>query len=312
MSVGPSQFDAFAESLLVELRSLQEQISAIRNAAEASIETQREVPAQLSLLRIPENEKTAAKSHRDKAYRQQVILTWVTGGAFLAAAVYAGIAASQLDEMRISNENVRHQVTEAQNTLDTSMEQFDRSMKQIITQTNAQRDAAKASLIAAQSANKQREAMERQNDLMVQQASAELVFQNYVVSEEPATPEQPATRVVSFDLANVGGSAATQISEAAGEGIYHQIDAPTQATAGAAQIDPAGFSLDRGQSKTIKIDTIEWGRTRNSPGGGDSYTFRRYTYLTIFHKAQTVCILLIGHKGGPQRAPCLTVEPKQP
>jgi hypothetical protein len=173
--------------------------------------------------------------------------------------------------------------------------------------------AATSSRTAAQTADKQREAMQRQNDLTVQQASAELVFQNYTVSEQQVTLEQPGTREVSFDLVNVGGSAATQIAEESGGDIYHQIDEAVKATAGKAEIDPAGFSLDKGQHKTIKIDTMVWKEIRTRPHNpSNSYTWRRYTYRTIFHKIETACILIVGTKGGVRPVPCLTVDPKQP
>ncbi len=116
MSVGPSQFERFIGILRSELASLkdsiQEHIRATRDANEASIETQRQIPEQLSLLHVPEKEKSAAKTYRDKAHTQQVILTWVTGGAFLAAAVYAGVAYHQMCIMEKTYGEIKQQ-TEA-------------------------------------------------------------------------------------------------------------------------------------------------------------------------------------------------------
>lgn len=103
MSIGPRQFGAFVEELLAELRSLQKQVAAIRNADEATNQTWKEIPSHLSELRVPAGERTKADSYRKKAHRQQVWLTWGTWLAFLAASAYAGIAARQLREIRRTN-----------------------------------------------------------------------------------------------------------------------------------------------------------------------------------------------------------------
>lgn len=67
-----------------------------REARATENDTRKDIPARISELRVSENEKIAAENHRKKAQQQQVILTWMTGGAFVAAAIYAGIAALQL------------------------------------------------------------------------------------------------------------------------------------------------------------------------------------------------------------------------
>jgi hypothetical protein len=69
--------------------------TAIRDAAEAQNKTWKEVPVYLAALRIPDDERAKSDTNRKKAHRQQVLLTWGTWLAFIAAAVYAGIARKQ-------------------------------------------------------------------------------------------------------------------------------------------------------------------------------------------------------------------------
>ena len=81
--------------------------------------------------------------------------------------------------------------------------------------------------ISAGTAEKQRELTQRQIDLTLRQASAELVFQNYKVQSTSGNEEKT---VVSFDLANIGGSAATEIREDGTTGVYHRIEEAVGAT----------------------------------------------------------------------------------
>jgi hypothetical protein len=105
------QFNVLAEILKTELglmrESIQEQVRAVHDTSQASNKTWEQIPTHLAELRVPEDEKTEGKTYRKKAHRQQVILTWGTWLAFIAAAVYAWIAGvqlktfnRQLDEMR--------------------------------------------------------------------------------------------------------------------------------------------------------------------------------------------------------------------
>jgi hypothetical protein len=141
--------------------SFSEQIDAIGDSTEASVKAHHEIRDRLAALRISENEKSESKSYRDKAHGQQVILTWVTSGAFLAAAVYAGIAGCQLSEMEKTNEIARGQLTETQNILDTESENFDRTMKQVLHQNEISRRSADAAKSAAETAKRQLTAFER-------------------------------------------------------------------------------------------------------------------------------------------------------
>ena len=96
MSVGPSQFERFIETLSAELvsikNSIQEHIRTTRDTGEAANQTWEKIPARLSELRIPPDERAKDDAYRKKQHRQQVFLTWGTWLAFLAAAAYAGVA----------------------------------------------------------------------------------------------------------------------------------------------------------------------------------------------------------------------------
>jgi hypothetical protein len=63
---------------------------------------------------VPENEKTEARKYRKKAHRQQVLLTWGTWLAFIAAAIYAGVAARQSRIMTDTLNQVKLQTKAAQ------------------------------------------------------------------------------------------------------------------------------------------------------------------------------------------------------
>jgi len=88
--------------------------------------------------------------------------------------------------------------------------------------------------ISAGTAEKQRELTQRQIDLTLRQASAELVFQNYKGQSTSGNEEKT---IVSFDLANIGGSAATEIREDGTTGVYHRIEEAVGATVVKAQLD---------------------------------------------------------------------------
>src|SRR5271170_878610 len=116
----PSQFKLLAKILTTELQSIhssiREQVKAIRDTSEAANETRKEIPTHISELRIPKDEKNEFNTYRDKAHRQQILLTWCTGLAFLAAAYYASVARKQLDTMNSTLCEVRKQAEAAQNT----------------------------------------------------------------------------------------------------------------------------------------------------------------------------------------------------
>ena len=118
-----------------------EQIHAIRDATEANRQSQEKIQTHLSELRIPENEKRDAQTYREKNHTVQVILAVGTCGAFLAAAIYAGIAGCQYREMRIATE--------------TSRESLQAVQRAFVTFLNVNIDTVPMSLQDARKQNKQ-------------------------------------------------------------------------------------------------------------------------------------------------------------
>jgi hypothetical protein len=116
-----NQIKAFVEVIRLELASIHEQIGSAREGHERDSQSWREIPERLADLRTPEDDKRESRTYRDKAHRQQVILTWVTFFAFLAAAVYAGIAAQQLTQMRLATEATRESVQLASDSLHSTL-----------------------------------------------------------------------------------------------------------------------------------------------------------------------------------------------
>jgi hypothetical protein len=103
----------FGKKLLVELRALstalievQKQVSSLRDQQEAANrdqQAQRQDPQILNAeLQIPEDVKREKRASDVRQYSLQILLVIGTWLAFLAAAVYAGIANSQLQQMKKS------------------------------------------------------------------------------------------------------------------------------------------------------------------------------------------------------------------
>jgi hypothetical protein len=93
------------------------------------------------------------------------------------------------------------------------------------------------------------------------QASARRAFQNCKV-KYPSSTGDIRTTTLSFDLINIGNSAATEIEESEGTGAYHRIKGAINATGAIAWLDPAGFNLNDGEgpngSKHFEIDATDW------------------------------------------------------
>jgi hypothetical protein len=102
-----SQIKALVEGIRLEIASIHEQIRAARDATQASQKAHEEIPVRLAELRVPADERIRADAYRKNAHRQQVLLTWCTGLAFIAAAIYAGIAIKQLTQMKLATQASR-------------------------------------------------------------------------------------------------------------------------------------------------------------------------------------------------------------
>jgi hypothetical protein len=99
------QFINLTKKFRKELRqALQKQTDSISQATKAARENKQEpLPVPLPVLaelQIPEADKTEQRTQYDQSHTLQILLTVGTWLAFLAAAVYAGIAARQLKVMR--------------------------------------------------------------------------------------------------------------------------------------------------------------------------------------------------------------------
>jgi hypothetical protein len=83
--------------------AFQQQIGAIRNASETAHQDHKDISARIDGLRVREKEKADNRAYREKQYRLQKWLNRGTWFAFIAAAIYAAIAAFQLSSMKESN-----------------------------------------------------------------------------------------------------------------------------------------------------------------------------------------------------------------
>ncbi|HEX4321207.1 MAG TPA: hypothetical protein VHZ52_09910 [Acidobacteriaceae bacterium] len=98
-------------------KKIDDHAAAVRDASEAQNETWKELPAYLSELRIPADERTKADVYRKKAHRQQVWLTWGTWLAFIVASIYAGISGCQYSQMKIATDAASSSAKTAESTL---------------------------------------------------------------------------------------------------------------------------------------------------------------------------------------------------
>ncbi|UWZ83961.1 hypothetical protein [Occallatibacter riparius] len=168
----PSQFRRLIDTLHTQLgairETLQNQEDARRDAQEGTEQKWREVPGIIasSVLGTADDRKAAeSQKKKENAYQEDLIASqnklvkW-TRRAFLAACAYAAVALWQgyltnrtIIEMRMANEAASRQLTVAENALDTSMSQFDRTMGALIDQTASTKrsaGAAEKSVEAAQ------------------------------------------------------------------------------------------------------------------------------------------------------------------
>jgi hypothetical protein len=104
-----------ADSLRAELSAIQkigsDQIVAIRDAGKAAKEAQEDIERAISTLQTPEADRTHARTYRRINFIVQVILAVGTWLAFIAAAIYAGIAARQASIMNQTYGQIEKQTT---------------------------------------------------------------------------------------------------------------------------------------------------------------------------------------------------------
>lgn len=101
----------------------------------------------------------ATETNQQRRHGEILVPQWITAVAtvlaFIAASIYAAIAAKQLGEMHEASKAAREQLIETQNALGTNMSQFDRTMSQTIAQTSAQLKSAKAAIDAVNASRDQ-------------------------------------------------------------------------------------------------------------------------------------------------------------
>jgi hypothetical protein len=178
----PRQLKVLNETLRSGLEAIQQtsrdQVNAIRDAEKAARENREEIPRAIAAVQTPEADRRDESTYRKKNYTVQVILAVGTCGAFIAAAVYAGLAYRTLREAQKQTEINASLLVEERNTLETEQSQFDRTMKQMIAQTVVQAGAAKASQQAAAaatfSANTAKQALHISERAYIAMSSADL------------------------------------------------------------------------------------------------------------------------------------------
>jgi hypothetical protein len=114
----PRQFKALVQMLRDELSALRqvgsEQVSAIRDGKKTAHEDRGKIERAVAAVQTPEGDRAHERTYREKHYHVQVVLTVVTGLAFLAAAVYAGLARRQLKVMQNTYSEIQKQTRAAE------------------------------------------------------------------------------------------------------------------------------------------------------------------------------------------------------
>ena len=125
MDVITQRFIAIGNKLLAELRlvrtGIQQLVSGVHDAKGAQNQQQEhEPPVVRAELQIPEAIERETREDRKKQYKVQVWLAISTSLAFIAAAIYAGIAALQWKEMMRAANAAASAAETAKETLHTS------------------------------------------------------------------------------------------------------------------------------------------------------------------------------------------------
>ncbi|MFZ2022610.1 MAG: hypothetical protein ACLPZY_00200 [Terracidiphilus sp.] len=220
----------------------------------------------------------------------------------------------QLTEMKRSGEQSTEQMWSAIGNINweaRSMDWNQKSTKEAMSkQTIAQEQAARASVIAANTAEKQRRLMQQQFDLQKSQASARLEITNF----KWVWSSDGAVLTFSFDLFNAGESEAMEINA-----IYSGEDTSRQPServpekdfnvVGPVAPNPSGPSLAKLDHKPYHFDVTK--DDYRQGGGYLWYGIARFTYFTIFGESKNVCQIVHRSKFGFYLAPCPIPATKQ-
>ena len=277
---------------------------------------------------LDEVKREAAEAKaRDETYkaeqltlnRQQVKLnrryTWFTGMLVLISSIsgvisiwQATIAQRSANAAGASAEAAKSAAQTAAYALGENKRQFQDTLGEMRKQTRVQQKAASASLIGTTTAKKQLELALQQSRDAEKQVSANLVIEHFDV--DYLGDYYAGKAKVSFVVKNVGNSAAIEIAERGHPGTYNRGRSKEETFAETAQmgeVDPGGFALDKGESKTFQMDVPNWIQVRNQKV--DWYEWKRFTFRNVFAKTDSVCILVVGSKYGLHKESCLPVVP---
>jgi len=249
----------------------------------------------------------------------QVALCLFTAGAFVAAWHYANIAADQKTVMELQSLIMNQAFVEtrrqglsversaeaaisaantATNALRSSNDSFTKTIAEMEKQTSAQQIAATT--------------QEKQLNVALEQARANLEIKNFAINY--SNDFHTGNAKVTFDLVNEGASTATAIAVTGDDsGRFNptmSIEDNFAATARTPEVDPAGFSLDKGDPpKHFEMDATGWIQIRQR--GVEWFGWRRFTYLNIFGETDSTCVLVVASKAGLHSRPCLPTKPQQ-
>jgi len=150
-----SGFSAIENSLK---DATEQRIHATRDASETARQDCKDIQARINALRVPEIEKADARAYRDKQYRLQKWLNRGTWLAFLAAAIYAGIAAFQLHQMKRANDLTRQALDNGDHALSETLTEMEGQIEQMSRLAdNAKAQADRTRELAATASSQLRE-----------------------------------------------------------------------------------------------------------------------------------------------------------
>lgn len=269
------------------LKDLKDSVHAHWEAEEKRHETK---PVSVADLRtdVPIQVQTEPKRSKPENVWRYIIGT-LEAAAFIAIIVYTIVAYNQWHEMIKATKASTDAAHTAACALDENRRQFKDTLTEIQKQTVAQQNASTASWLSAQTAKKQSQLIAQQMEQTERQVSAKLVFQNFTVEKKFAVENSPEQVTVSFDVVNVGGSAATEIG--IGEGGGELKDTIAARSQQQVSPDPSGFSLDKGQSHHFTQDATGW-RAHHGIWG----SWLGLAYVNVLQKTDCTCALVVGHK----------------
>lgn len=260
-------------------------------------------------LYIPPSDRYKKESNDARKLIFEVVRVYLEIVTIAVVVAYTSVAAFQWWEMRKATKASADTAETAVIALDENKWQFRNSLAEIQRQTKAQQDAATASLIAAKTAEKQWKFAESEAAKTEDRLNANLLIKNFKIDHGANSFEDKAK--ITFNLYN-DGSVASQITETSGRGVYEYSltrDQNLAETAKVPTLNPTGYPLEKGGlSEIYTIDASGWIATRQH--GHELTVWNRIAHMTISGKIKSVCVLVVGSKGGLGAQPCLPIQPR--